>query len=154
MKNMKKVALGLFVAASFIVYSLHGRGETSGTSVTAKKPAESSAGTTTNPAVQAPAVTSSTQYKDGSYTGSAADALYGNIQVQAVVQGGKLTDVVFLQYPNDRSTSREINNQAMPMLKQEAISAQSAQVDGVSGATDSSQAFVQSLGSALQQASA
>ena len=91
-------------------------------------------------------------YKDGTYTGSAVDAFYGTIQVQAVVQNGKLTDVQFLQYPNDRSRSIAINTAAMPMLKQEAIQAQSASVDIVSGATDSSQAFAQSLASALSQA--
>ncbi len=91
-------------------------------------------------------------YKDGTYTGSVADAFYGNIQVQAVISGGRLTDVVFLQYPNDRSTSIAINSQAMPYLKQEAIQAQSAQVDIVSGASDTSQAFQQSLSSALGQA--
>src|SRR6185437_2894640 len=78
------------------------------------------------------------QYKDGEYTGQAADAFYGNIQVKAVIQGGKITDVQFLQYPSDRSTSIQINQQAMPYLKQEAIQVQSAQVDIVSGATDSS----------------
>jgi len=93
-------------------------------------------------------------YKDGAYTGSAADALYGYIQVKATVKDGKLTDVEFLQYPNDRRNSVEINSQAMPMLKQQAIQIQSAKVDGVSGATDTSQAFIQSLGDALQQAKA
>ncbi len=92
------------------------------------------------------------QYQDGSYTGSVADAYYGLVQVQAVVSGGKLTDVRFLQYPSDRSTSRYINGQAMPLLIQEAIQVQSAQVDGVSGASDTSAAFMQSLGSALAQA--
>lgn len=92
------------------------------------------------------------KYKDGTYTGSVADAFYGNIQVKAVVSGGKIVDVIFLQYPNDRQTSIEINTQAMPILKQEAIAAQSAQVDGVSGATASSGAFIQSLQSALNQA--
>ena len=101
-----------------------------------------------------PVVKPKGQYTDGSYTGDAADALYGTIQVKAVISGGKLTDVVFLQYPNDRRTSVQINQQAMPRLKQEAISAQSANVNGVSGATDSSQAFIQSLGSALSQAKA
>lgn len=91
-------------------------------------------------------------YKDGTYTGSAADAFYGYIQVQAVISGGKLTDVVFLRYPNDRGESVEINRQAMPYLKQEAIAAQSALVNVVSGATDSSVAFRQSLSSALAQA--
>ena len=92
------------------------------------------------------------QYKDGTYTGNPADAFYGNIQVQAIISGGRITDVQFLQYPNDRSTSIAINSQAMPYLKQEAIQAQSANVDIVSGATDSSQAFQESLASALSQA--
>jgi uncharacterized protein with FMN-binding domain len=91
-------------------------------------------------------------YKDGVYTGGVADAFYGNIQVQVVVQGGKITDVVFLQYPNDRGRSIAINTQAMPYLKQEAIAAQRANVDIVSGATATSQAFITSLGSALSQA--
>lgn len=92
------------------------------------------------------------KYKDGTYTGMVADAFYGNIQVQAVISGGRITDIIFLQYPNDRSTSIEINSQAMPLLKQEAIQAQSANVAGVSGATASSDAFIQSLQSALNQA--
>ena len=94
------------------------------------------------------------QYIDGSYTGSVADAYYGLVQVSAVVSGGKLVDVKFLQYPSDRSTSREINRQAMPLLTQEAIQAQSARVDGVSGASDTSAAFVESLGNALAKAKA
>jgi len=92
------------------------------------------------------------QYADGSYTGSVADAYYGLVQIQATIQGGKLTTVTFLQYPSDRSTSRYINSQAMPLLEQEAIAVQSANVSGVSGASDTSAAFVQSLGSALAQA--
>lgn len=104
-----------------------------------------------NPAPQ-PAPQTAGQFKDGTYTGSVADAYFGNLQVQAVVSGGKLTDVVFLQYPKDRHTSDEINQQAMPQLKQEAITAQSANVNIISGATQTSTAFQQSLGSALSQA--
>ena len=92
------------------------------------------------------------QYVDGTYTGVSADAYYGNIQVQAVISGGKITDVIFLDHPQDRSRSISINNYAMPRLTQEAIAAQSANVNIVSGATDSSQAFQQSLASALTQA--
>ncbi len=91
-------------------------------------------------------------YKDGTYTGSLANAYYGDVQVQATIAGGKITGVNFLQYPSDRSTSRSINGQAMPYLQQEAIVAQSGQVNIVSGATDTSQAFIQSLTSALTQA--
>jgi uncharacterized protein with FMN-binding domain len=91
-------------------------------------------------------------FKDGIYTGDVVDAYYGNIQVQAVVQNGALVDVIFLQHPSDRNTSIMINNRAMPQLKSEAIMTQSANVDTVSGASASSQAFSQSLQSALSQA--
>ena len=93
-------------------------------------------------------------YNDGTYVGSVADAYYGNVQVQAVISNGKIVDVQFLNYPQDRSTSRRINSVAMPYLTQEAISAQSANVNGVSGASDTSAAFKQSLSSALAQAQA
>lgn len=91
-------------------------------------------------------------YKDGTYTGSEADAYYGLVQVQAVIQNGKITDVTFLEYPDHRRTSVSINKQAMPWLQQEAIQAQSAQVDLISGATLTSEAFVQSLQAALNAA--
>jgi len=92
-------------------------------------------------------------YADGVYTGPAADAYYGIIQIQALVQGGRLTALKVLKYPNDRRTSISINRQALPMLRDEAISAQSADVDIISGATLTSKAFIQSLGGALRKAS-
>lgn len=99
-----------------------------------------------------PTPTPQGKYKDGTYTGSVADAYYGNVQVQAIIQGGKLSNVVVLQYPNDRGRSISINTQAMPYLKSEAIKAQGTNIDIVSGATDSSSAFIQSLGDALASA--
>ncbi len=109
--------------------------------------------TTTPPPHQQPMMTKpmmhSGLYADGSYTGSPADAYYGTIQVKVVVTRNRIADVQFLQYPNDRSTSRYISGQAMPMLTQEAIQAQNANVDGVSGATATSGAFIESLTSAL-----
>lgn len=97
---------------------------------------------------------SSTQYKDGSFTGSTVDVGYGPVQVKAVISGGKLTDVKFLQMPYDRQTSAEIASQAEPILLQEALQAQSANIDTVSGATSDSDGFAQSLQSALDQAKA
>ena len=91
-------------------------------------------------------------YLDGSYLGKSIDAYYGMVQVRVAIQNEKIANVQFLQYPSDRSTSRYINSQAMPLLISEAIQAQSAQVDGVSGATFTSQAFAESLASALTQA--
>jgi len=92
------------------------------------------------------------RYTDGSYTGTPTDAYYGTVQVKAVIQNGKIADVVFLQHPSMHENSVFINGQAMPLLTQEAIKAQSAQVDGVSGATFTSQAFKESLASALVKA--
>lgn len=107
----------------------------------------------TPPVVTTPSVqTTSGKYKNGEYVGQSADAYYGNIQVKAVIKNGQIVDVVFLDYPQDRNTSVWINTQAMPLLRDEAIQAQSAQVNIVSGATDSSGAFISSLSSALSQA--
>lgn len=92
------------------------------------------------------------QYKDGVYTGSADNAYYGTIQIKATIQNGKISDVVFLQYPHDQEESIQVNQAAMPTLKQEAIQSQNADVDIVSGATQTSQAFKESLASALTQA--
>ena len=92
------------------------------------------------------------QYKDGEYLGPVTDAFFGPFQVKAVIKKGKIVDIQFSQYPNDRQTSIQINTQAMPFWKQEAIAAQSAKVDVVTGATQSSEAFQKSLAAALNQA--
>ena len=92
------------------------------------------------------------KYKNGTYAGVVADAFYGNVQVQVTISGGQISNVQFLDYPRDRNTSVRINSQAMPHLIQEAIQAQSANVNIISGATATSKAFIQSLASALTQA--
>jgi uncharacterized protein with FMN-binding domain len=149
---MKKLIIAAFVAIVFIAYSLYHQGEKSST-VTTTSTSDTPDTSTSSPAnTTAPVATANVTYKDGEYKGDAADAFYGNIQVKATISGGKLTDVQFLQYPNDRHDSVEINQAAMPKLKQEAIQAQSANVSGVTGATDTYKAFVQSLGSALKSA--
>ena len=91
-------------------------------------------------------------YKDGKYDGNIVDAYYGYIQVRAIIESGILTGVQFLSYPSDRSYSVEINKRAMPILEAEAIKNQSANVDIVAGATNTSNAFRSSLGSALSLA--
>ncbi len=76
------------------------------------------------------------------------------MQIKAIIKNGKIADVQWVQYPSDRERSVFINSIADPQLTQEAIQAQSAQVDIVTGATDSSFAFMQSLTDALSQAQA
>ncbi len=91
-------------------------------------------------------------YKNGTYTGDTTDAFYGMMQVQVVVAGGKISDVQLLQFPNKPGHTAEVSNEALPILKQEVIQKQSAPVDIISGATQTSDAFNQSLASALAKA--
>lgn len=148
---MKKILLSFFVIAVFIVYTIHLKSGGDKNKILKTIPQNSSTDTN-NQTSTSGAVSQNTRYKDGVYIGDTADAFYGNIQVQVVITKGKISDVQFLQYPNDRQTSIDINTQAMPILKQEAIAIQTAHVDGVSGATATSEAFIKSLQSALGKA--
>jgi len=94
----------------------------------------------------------SAHYKDGAFTGDPAEVLWGVVQVKAVIQNGQIADVQFLQMPFDRARSVEITDLAKPILKSEAIKAQSAQVDLVTSATITSFGFRQTLASALAKA--
>lgn len=172
---MKKLTVAILILGAFILYSLlftHANQvtalPTTSTSTSSSSSSSSSSNSSgssgssgnsnstgsTPTAVPGSNGSASGQYKDGSYTGSVADAHWGNIQVKAIIQNGKITDVQFLQYPNDRNRSISINSYADPQLTQEAIQAQNNNVDIVTGATDSSEAFIQSLGDALSQAKA
>ena len=90
--------------------------------------------------------------QDGSYTGTSAATQFGNVQVRVTVAGGKITDVTALQLTDRDGRSVEISAQAAPVLRQEALTAQSATIDTVSGATYTSEGYIQSLQSALDQA--
>ena len=106
-------------------------------------------------ATQTPTPTpSSTGLKNGTFTGSAVSNPFGNVQVQVVVAGGRITDVKVVQSPNDNPQSAYIASVAMPLLRQEVLQAQSAQIDILSGATYDSQSYAQSVQSALDMAHA
>jgi uncharacterized protein with FMN-binding domain len=131
-------------------------GQSSSTSAPAAQPAARPTATrpTARP-TQAPTTTAKTnsgQYKDGTYTGPSVNAMYGLVRVQATIQNGQLKNVQALDYPQDRRTSQRINQQAIPWLQTEVIQAQSANVNIISGATLTSQAFIRSLQSALSGA--
>ena len=153
---MKKIIVSAIIIGTFVIYSfIHAQ-----SAPVAVVPNTSSASRSSSSSATAATATSGATstpgslYKDGSYTGSIADAQWGVVQVKAVIKHGKITDVQFLQYPNERNRSIEINSYADPQLSSEAIQAQSANVDIVTGATDSSNAFMQSLSDALSQARA
>jgi uncharacterized protein with FMN-binding domain len=134
-------------AANGTVPLVASSGSTSTSTTTSTTPASTPTPTPTpTPAPQ------TGKYKNGTYTGPVVDAFYGNVQVSATISGGQLASVSFLQYPSDRGTSQRISAQAMPILQSEAIQAQSANVDVVSGATQISQGFISSLAQALRGA--
>lgn len=85
------------------------------------------------------------------FTGPFAADPFGNVQVQITVSGGKIVDVVALALPVGGHSGR-ISNYVAPILRTQALAAQSAAIDGVSGATYTSQAYAASLQGALDQA--
>lgn len=84
--------------------------------------------------------------------GQAIQTQYGVVQVKITLQGSKITNSGFAQLTANDSTSQYINSQAAPILLQQTLSAQSAQIDGVSGASYTSQGYRQSLQGALDKA--
>lgn len=158
---LKQFFLSAFLVLTFVAYVIHekfGGKAAAASSVPPSNPPVAASGSgenvigSPNSTSTAPASPLVGQYKNGTFTGPEVDAFFGLVKVSVVIQNGKLTDVKFLEYPNDRRTSREINAQAMPWLTQEAIQAQSANVDIISGATLTSEAFATSLQAALDSA--
>ncbi|AOR35366.1 FMN-binding protein [Streptomyces fodineus] len=85
-------------------------------------------------------------------TGDTVRTRWGPVQVRVTVKSGRLTDVTAVQYPRDNPRDQEINGYALPQLRREALAAQSADIDMVSGATYTSTGYQRSLQSALDSA--
>jgi uncharacterized protein with FMN-binding domain len=98
-----------------------------------------------------PATTTPTG-SSGRYTGSDVSYRYGDIEVQITVANGRITNISIPQESATDPRSQFINSQAIPILTNEALAAQNLNIDAVSGATFTSDAFAQSLQSALTQA--
>lgn len=88
----------------------------------------------------------------GTFTGAAVQTRYGTVQVQIAVKAGAITDVTALQLTDDDRRSVQISNRAAPLLRAAVIKAQSAQVQTISGATVTSDAYLTSLQAALDAA--
>ncbi len=146
MKNIKTIIVSLCIimaVGAFIIYQKFS--STPAAPITTGQD-NNSGGTTPPPATQ-------TGFKDGQYTGEVASTIYGDVQVSAIINGGKMADVQILKFPDKPGHTTDLSNQSAPILKQEAITAQSANVNIVSGATQTSEGFMQSLASALAKAS-
>ena len=118
-----------------------GTSSSSGTSDSTASSGASGAGTT---GASAKAV--------GTYPGSVVQTRFGSVQVQITVQAGKITDVTALQLTDAERKSVQISNRAAPLLRDEVLQAQSADVQTISGATVTSDAYLNSLQAALDAA--
>lgn len=116
-------------------------------------PASAATTTPTAPAPATPPVANG-QYKDGTYTGSPFSNRYDDIKVAVTISGGKITSISTPLLNGDSGRSQQINGYAVPQLTDQAIAAQSSHIDGVSGASYTTEAYVSSLQSALDQAKA
>ncbi|OKI75172.1 FMN-binding protein [Micromonospora sp. CB01531] len=94
----------------------------------------------------------STSGGSGTVTGSVAQTRWGPVQVRITVSGGKITDVTTVRVPDGNRRDQEINDYAVPVLRQEALATQSARIDTVSGATVTSDGYRESLQSAIDAA--
>ena len=103
---------------------------------------------TTAPATQAPATTPAAI--NGTFTGPSVFVNYGNVQVQITVVNGRITDAVAVKAPSGRND--RYTNMAVPILKQQTLKAQSANIQGASGASYTSYGWYTSLQGALAQA--
>ena len=118
--------------------------------------ATTTAATTTPTTVTATTATAAipNALADGTYTGATATNRWGPVQVEIMVSGGQITEAVALQTPSADRKSVSINARAAPTLATEVLSAQSAKIDTVSGATYTSKSYRASLQSAIDLAKA
>jgi uncharacterized protein with FMN-binding domain len=114
------------------------------------RPLPGTTAVTGSPQASAPVASTGT----GTFTGDPVDTEYGTVQVAVTLAKGKITAVKVLQAPDQNGRDQQITDYALPRLTQEAIGAQSAGIDVVSGASYTSQGYIQSLQSALDQAHA
>jgi uncharacterized protein with FMN-binding domain len=138
--------------------SFHSSPGTATRAVTAKVPAtqpsaaapppQGSSPSATTPATPSTTAAGSPRQIDGPVVSNR----YGDVQVRVTVQGGRLVNVEALLLPQDRERSAQISSFSGPELRSEALNAQSANIDIISGATFTSESYAQSLQAALDQA--
>jgi uncharacterized protein with FMN-binding domain len=158
---MKRVIASLFgtVAGLVMLLSFKTHSQSTGTIPAAVSTTTGDTGTgSTSDTVSTGSGTSGTSSsstgstKAATYTGDSVNTQWGPVQVQITVASGKVTSAAAIVYPNGNGRDQEINSYAVPTLNQEAVSASSAKIDMVSGATVTSTGYLSSLQSALDKA--
>ncbi|MEU6196041.1 FMN-binding protein [Streptomyces sp. NPDC047061] len=162
-RPLRRVMLASAATVSGIVMLLALKPHTAPTVITDSAAAAPSAGASASPGASSGSSGSGSgsgsSGKSGSsstgtktVTGDTVQTRWGPVQVKVTIKNGKITDVTAVQYPSDNPRDQQINDYALPQLRSEALAAQSASIDTVSGATYTSQGYQQSLQSALDSA--
>ena len=144
---MRRILLWFLTTVATVVLLFGYRTSTSST-----PPDTTADGDTAPRDAPATAAAAPTSTFSGAVTGTTATTRWGPVQVRATVVGGRITAVDVLQQPDGNHKDQEINADAVPELVSETLDAQSAHIDMVSGATVTSDGYVESLQSALDQA--
>jgi uncharacterized protein with FMN-binding domain len=151
---MKRIVLWLLSTVSAVVLLFGYHTSTSGPAATAQAPVGASLATTSTTTTSGGSG-GDKQSSGTTTTGQVAQTRWGPVQVEITTDAsGTITDVEVIQYPAGNREDEQINSYALPQLIQATLDAQSADIDMVSGATVTSEGYLQSLQSALDQASA
>ncbi|MER5788358.1 FMN-binding protein [Streptomyces sp. NPDC001980] len=154
-RPLRRILLAGATTVSGIVLLLALKPHTSPTVITdsaAQAPAPSSSASASPGATGDSGKSGSSSTGTKTVTGDTVQTRWGPVQVKVTIKNGKITDVTAVQYPTDNPRDQEINDYALPQLRSEALAAQSASIDTVSGATYTSEGYQQSLQSALDSA--
>jgi uncharacterized protein with FMN-binding domain len=146
---MKRVVLGLVSTVASLVMLLSFKTHAA-TPVTAPPAAISTPSTTGATGTSSPAGAAKAS-ATRTITGDSVDTRFGPVQVRITVAGGKVTAATAVDYPNNNSRDAQINAYAIPALNQETVQAGNGNIDMVSGATFTSEGYLQSLQSALDK---
>ncbi|MEI6867844.1 MAG: FMN-binding protein [Actinomycetes bacterium] len=150
MKRALLISAGLIGGTGAVLAITPPQFGTSPTAGLASSPAKTATPTTSTKATTKPG--SGTVGVSGTFSGATANTQFGPVQVQIVVQNGKITNAIALQAPSSGGRTQQINAQAIPYLIQETLKAQSANIQGVGGASYTSNGWAQSLQSAITKA--
>lgn len=151
---MRRITIAVMgtVSGLVLLFNYHtgqGRATTSGTPQTGTISGTGSGGTTSS-GNSSPS--GAPVMADGTYTGDSVTARWGPVQVTITVSGGRIVKARTIVHPDDDPRDQEVNAHAVPILNEEAVVANSASIDTVSGATVTSSGYIQSLQSAIDQA--
>jgi uncharacterized protein with FMN-binding domain len=149
---MRRILLWLMATITVVVLLFGYHTSREGATTTASPPAVVSGQSSSQSSSQSSTSGSGSTSGSTTVTGDTAQTRWGPVQVEITVADGKITDVSVPQYPSGNPRDQEINDYALPQLVDETIAAQSADIDMVSGATVTSEGYLTSLQSALDQA--